>query len=684
MLVLMTMIVRPPFGRAQTSEGIATYGSDCATPKTRFNLGDTVCAVATDSLLPSTADGTGPQRRFEWVTPDGSIFQIGAAITADPQNESITIPAHGASAQLGTWVVKTIDASNNGVAVARFTVQDPDLPAVDMWCPIFAPFSVTPGATAAFTVFLTNKGPNDAANVQLVVSVATNSTFSSETQNTGPAATCTNPAVGATGNSTCTIATLPANTTAQFTFIYQVDAGAPPGAAVTSTSTVSSDTAELNSVDNTFTASATIPDNSTVTCTVTCPSDIVAQKAAGQCAAVVNFSATGAGPDCGTVVCTPPSGSSFALGDTNVICVGDTGAPCVFRVTVEDPNPPSITCPADIVTDEISPGYGIAVVNFPPPTLNDGCQASLSDCSPPSGSAFVQGVTAVTCHTGTGSAVVSCSFTVTVNGTGTPGCTVTCPADQTVTATSSCTAVVTYAAPATSGTCGAVTCTPPSGATLPVGTTLVSCTVSGGPSCGFTVTVLAPAPPTITNCPTNKTLYVTADCQAAIPNLLTETVATGCSVTKSQSLAAGTMVDPGTYTVTVTAENSAGEAHCTVTVTVLQNFTGFFPPISNLPAINVVNAGRAIPVKFSLHGDKGLDIFAAGFPQSGVITCDPNAIPNDVEGTTTAGGSSLSYDPVSDQYTYVWATSSSWSGTCRQLVIQLKDGCVYRANFRFR
>jgi PKD repeat protein len=198
------------------------------------------------------------------------------------------------------------------------------------------------------------------------------------------------------------------------------------------------------------------------------------------------------------------------------------------------------------------------------------------------------------------------------------------------------------------------------------------------------VTVLAPAPPTITTCPTNKTLYVTADCQAAIPNLLAETVATGCAVTKSQSPAAGTMVDPGTYAVTVTAENSAGEAQCTVTVTVNPNFTGFFPPISNLPAINVVNAGRAIPVKFSLHGDKGLDIFAAGFPASGPITCDPNAVPVEVTETTTAGSSSLSYDPVSDQYTYVWATSSSWAGTCRQLVIQLKDGCVYRANFRFR
>src|SRR5438128_9903899 len=255
MLVLMTMMVRPPFSRAQTSEGIATYGSDCMTPKTRFNLGDTVCAVATDSLLPSVIDGTPSQRLFQWVSPDGNIFRGVPEITSDPQNDSITIPTSGASAQLGTCTVRTVDRSNDGHAVARFTVQDPDLPAVDLWTPIVAPFSAAPGSTAAFTVFLTNKGPNDAQNVHLVVTVATNSTFVSETQLSGPAATCTNPHAGATGNSTCTIASLPANVTAQFTFIFQVDAGAPPGSGVTSTATVSSDTAELFSPDNTFTAS---------------------------------------------------------------------------------------------------------------------------------------------------------------------------------------------------------------------------------------------------------------------------------------------------------------------------------------------------------------------------------------------------------------------------------------------
>ena len=71
-------------------------------------------------------------------------------------------------------------------------------------------------------------------------------------------------------------------------------------------------------------------------------------------------------------------------------------------------------------------------------------------------------------------------------------------------------------------------------------------------------------------------------------------------------------------------------------------------------------------------------------PGSGAITCDATAQLINVEQTVAGGNSSLSYDPVSDQYTYVWKTDSSWAGTCRQLVIQLKNGTVHRANLKLR
>jgi hypothetical protein len=119
-------------------------------------------------------------------------------------------------------------------------------------------------------------------------------------------------------------------------------------------------------------------------------------------------------------------------------------------------------------------------------------------------------------------------------------------------------------------------------------------------------------------------------------------------------------------------------------VTVLYNFTGFFSPVDNLPTLNTVNAGRAIPVKFSLSGNKGLNIFAADSPYTIAINCDGSAVQSEIEETLTAGGSSLNYDAGSDKYNYVWKTENSWAGTCRQLVVTLNDGSEHRANFKFR
>ena len=118
-------------------------------------------------------------------------------------------------------------------------------------------------------------------------------------------------------------------------------------------------------------------------------------------------------------------------------------------------------------------------------------------------------------------------------------------------------------------------------------------------------------------------------------------------------------------------------------VVVSFNFTGFFKPVDNLPTVNVVKAGQAIPVKFSLGGNMGLAIFAAGYPASGSIACTTGPV-DAVEETVTAGGSTLSYDASSGQYIYVWKTDKSWAASCRQLVVKFSDGTSAKiANFNF-
>jgi len=154
------------------------------------------------------------------------------------------------------------------------------------------------------------------------------------------------------------------------------------------------------------------------------------------------------------------------------------------------------------------------------------------------------------------------------------------------------------------------------------------------------------------------------------------------------TVASGAAVDtatPGLHTFLVTSKDTAGNVTSLLrTYSVRFPFRGFFQPVDNEPVLNTVNAGRAIPVKFSLGGNRGLDIFAPGYPKSQQVTCDAGAPTDLIDTTVTAGQSSLSYDAGADQYNYVWKTDASWANTCRVLVVKTKDGAVHRADFKFK
>jgi hypothetical protein len=120
----------------------------------------------------------------------------------------------------------------------------------------------------------------------------------------------------------------------------------------------------------------------------------------------------------------------------------------------------------------------------------------------------------------------------------------------------------------------------------------------------------------------------------------------------------------------------------------LYAFDGFYAPVNNKDAngnyiLNAVKAGSAIPVKFSLGGDYGLDIFEAGYPKSEAVDCNSQAEVDGIEQTVNAGSSSLTYDAGTGRYHYVWKTDSSWAESCRQLVVKFNDGTTARANFKF-
>lgn len=145
-----------------------------------------------------------------------------------------------------------------------------------------------------------------------------------------------------------------------------------------------------------------------------------------------------------------------------------------------------------------------------------------------------------------------------------------------------------------------------------------------------------------------------------------------------------TYTSSGNYTVEICVVDIHGSVGCnTISVVVLHRFTGFFPPVDNQPILNVVKAGSAIPIKFSLDGYQGLNILSAEYPASAMVSCG-SSVEDAIEQTVTAGASSLSYDAATDQYTYVWKTDKFWANTCRTFVLKLNDGSYHRVDFKFK
>ena len=538
----------------EVPESIATYAADFSTPKSDWDLGQTANAKATAS----PAD-----RRIAWVAPDGKIAQV-SSLYSGTLNDSYNIPSGSDPfAQVGTWTVETIDASGTANTSAKFVVHDPATANADLAVGKFGPTTqISAGGNISYRVEIINHGPDDAQAVTLTDSAPANTTFVSEAQDSGPAFTC-----NGTGTVNCTIATLPVNAVAVFSFTYNVNAGTPEGTVITNVASISSSTNDPRPSDNAASASNTVVGASNV-CTLSCPGDISAN--ATGCTAVVTYSTPATSGNCGTdpVVCSPPSGSTFPIGTTTVNCNVASGGSCSFNVVVtgNDTTPPTITCPGDISTPEDPAGSGDAHVTYATPAGNDNCtqtQDVVVACSPPSGSSFPTGTTQVTCTaTDASNNSASCTFNVTV---ATNNCAITCPADVTESTSSGCSKVVTYAAPTQSGSCGTVSCDPASGSAFPVGTTTVICAArdtSGNllASCNFTVTVNDTG--TLT-CPANITTPENPQGSgSATVNYQEPAACSGSPVTCTPP--SGSSFPVGTTTVTC---SNGGSCQFTVTVT---------------------------------------------------------------------------------------------------------------------
>ena len=353
--------------------------------------------------------------------------------------------------------------------------------------------------------------------------------------------------------------------------------------------------------------------------TVTCPANATLAAGANCTVALGNYtpSVTVTG-GCGTSTLTqsPAAGTSLALGVHTITVTatdvnGNTGT-CSFSVTVTDQTVPTITCPANATVAAGANCTATLASYVAAATASDNCTASPTKTQSPVAGTTISGSQVVTL-TATDAAgnTATCSFTVTVADQTAPS--ITCPANATVAAGANCTATLaSYVASATaSDNCTASptkTQSPAAGTTIS-GTQVVTLTATDAAgntaTCSFTVTVVDQTAPSIT-CPANATVAAGANCTATLASYTAAASASDnctASPTKTQSPAAGTVLNIGNHVIVMTATDGAGlTSTCSFTVTVADQTA---PTIVCRPAsvsLNAAGAGSITPASVYLSG----------------------------------------------------------------------------------
>jgi hypothetical protein len=366
---------------------------------------------------------------------------------------------------------------------------------------------------------------------------------------------------------------------------------------------------------------------------IICPNNITAEchYTNGLAGAYVSYPTPVVTDNCDpnpTIVCTPPSGSFFALppppADSSnyvVTCVvtdaaGNSNA-CTFTITVEDTLPPEFAdannpviscslCVPMILTND--PGACYATLTFPIPVAVDFCCPLLISTTVSAvdengavinltdlGNGMMQGqfpvgtnvnLVTTTANDGRGNSVQHLCAVVVMDS---EPPVINCPTNQVVECTGG---QIFFEEPVAVDNCPNATysCTPTNGSVLGIGSHLIVSTVvdcSGNTNqCTFYVTVQDTTPPVI-SCPTN----VTVECgQSTDPG--STGVATASDTCDSSPTVTFTDAVSGNYPQTIsrtwTATDSSGNSNSCVQIITIQDTT---PPVITCPPDKQLQCG---------------------------------------------------------------------------------------------
>jgi hypothetical protein len=166
-------------------------------------------------------------------------------------------------------------------------------------------------------------------------------------------------------------------------------------------------------------------------------------------------------------------------------------------------------------------------------------------------------------------------------------------------------------------------------------------------------------------------------------------VAAPCKVTVSGGTANGV----GTYTVTATASDNAGNSATTsLTYRVVYRWDGFLQPVNDTAhqvgtSTSIFKGGSTVPMKFQLKTAAGAIVQANVLstwltPVKGSTVAAP--VDESVYSDTGSAGGTYAWDSTGQQYQYNWSTKGVAAGFYYRVGVRLDDGQTYDVNVGLR
>ena len=321
---------------------------------------------------------------------------------------------------------------------------------------------------------------------------------------------------------------------------------------------------------------------------LTCPSNITVNNDAGNCSAVVTYTAPN--DPCAVVTQTAgiASGGTFPVGTTtNTFSATNLAGTvtCSFTVTVVDAENPVVTCPGP-VTLNTTVGQCTATGAIGTATGTDNCAAPTITSNAP-GTFPIGNTTVVWTATDGAGNIDTCHQIVTVVDAENP--VVTCPVDVTINTNAGiCTSTGAIGTATGTDNCGVPTITSNAPASFPIGNTTVIWTATDGAgnidTCHQIVTVVDTENPAVT-CPADITINTDAGQCTSTGAIGTATGTDNCGVPTITSNAP-VSYPIGNTTVIWTATDGSGNidtCHQIVTVVDTEN------PVVTCPIDTTIN-----------------------------------------------------------------------------------------------